>query len=335
MTQPKTPANNQPLISVLMAAYNAEHYIQTAINSILSQTYSNLELIIIDDASTDSTWEKIQELSDQRIKCYQNPGNLGYLKTCNKLFSSAQGQFITFQDADDWSAPLRLETQLQHLQKNEDILFCGTFCAKVFNPKLEAEYTYPVTDKDIRRQLARGRTSLFCGASIMFRRKLLEQVGGYRELFDRIGAEDIDWYLRALDVGKACNIPATLYYYRQHQGSISKSHNSGLSAISTDIAYALYLQRQDGLRDAGEVIDNLNQMLTPITPGNSKSKPSLAAQLLAILLKDRKRDRYALSLSLTKTLAALIASAPARNIIAHQRKRRSLKIKSFLNELTP
>src|SRR5688572_15067752 len=100
-------------ISVLMAAYNAAPFIGEAIESILNQTYSNLELLIADDASTDNTVKLIRNFNDSRIKLYNNEKNIGHVKTHNKLMLLAEGDFVTFQDADDYSELSRLELQMK------------------------------------------------------------------------------------------------------------------------------------------------------------------------------------------------------------------------------
>jgi glycosyltransferase involved in cell wall biosynthesis len=82
------------LVSVLMAAFNVETYIEEAIHSILNQTYSHFELLICDDGSTDATWSKIKEVNDQRIKFYRHEKNLGYPATMNALFAVATGTFV-------------------------------------------------------------------------------------------------------------------------------------------------------------------------------------------------------------------------------------------------
>ena len=100
---------NYPLISVVMPAYNVERYIEKSINSILDQSYPNVEILVADDASTDKTKAIIDGYTDARIKRFHNESNQAYLKTCNKLMSLAKGQFLAFQDADDFSHVQRFE----------------------------------------------------------------------------------------------------------------------------------------------------------------------------------------------------------------------------------
>lgn len=114
-----------PLVSVIMPAFNAENFIETAVASVISQTYSNWELFIVDDASTDTTFSKIETLAkqDPRIKIFRNQQNLGTGISRNKGIRAAQGDFIAFLDADDQWKPKKLEIQLRVMQQ-QDALVC-------------------------------------------------------------------------------------------------------------------------------------------------------------------------------------------------------------------
>jgi len=254
--------DHRPLISVIMPAYNCEAHIQRAIDSILAQSITDYELLILDDASTDETRRRIDQYQDPRIAVHQNTHNLGYLKSTNKLFDLCRGNYITFQDADDWSHPDRFKKQYNILLTRPDTALCGSFCTKHYQQGLEIQAKYPRSHEDIERSLTSGRTSLFCGASIFFKREILSTIGGYREIFDRIGAEDIDWYLRALEHFQGINIPEPLYIYRQHLESVSKTRNiSSLKYHSADLAYAFYLQRKaSGHDDADTPQDQLHHI---------------------------------------------------------------------------
>ena len=114
-----------PLVSVIMPAFNAENFIEAAVNSVIVQTYSNWELFIIDDASTDTTISKAEKLAKQdfRIKILQNQNNFGTGISRNKGIKAAQGNFIAFLDADDQWKPGKLEIQLKMMQQ-QDVAVC-------------------------------------------------------------------------------------------------------------------------------------------------------------------------------------------------------------------
>ncbi len=237
-------ATNTPTITVLMPAYNCDKYIHKAITSILNQSFKSLKLIILDDSSTDNTWEIINKFNDQRIEKIRNDTNLGNLKCINILFDLCNTTFIAFQDADDWSHKNRLKIQLQFLHANPTISLCGTNCILSYDNK-EIIRKYPEDNYKILHQLSKGRTSLFCGASIMFNKDIIDVVGNYNNLFDRVGAADIDWYIRALESNKGYNIQKNLYFYRQHEYSFTNTNENSnyLKYYSAEIALFLSLAR--------------------------------------------------------------------------------------------
>lgn len=166
---------NGPLVSIIMGAYNAEQSIGSAIHSILNQTYHNLELIIIDDASTDRTQEIIKKfiLKDKRVKLIINKINVGTYISRNYALKYANGDFITTQDADDWSHPQRIETQIKILKKNPQILLCYAKAIKFKKNNILEIYD----DKNLY--------DLF--ATILFRRNILEKLGTWDNV--RISAD--------------------------------------------------------------------------------------------------------------------------------------------------
>ncbi|MBX4199201.1 glycosyltransferase [Candidatus Parcubacteria bacterium] len=118
--------NNKPTISVLMPVYNGERYVAEAIESILSQTYSDFEFIIINDGSTDSTEKIIKSFNDSRIVYIDNGANLGLSKSFNLGIDRARGEFIARMDADDVSEPKRFERQVQFLKKRPHVGIVGS-----------------------------------------------------------------------------------------------------------------------------------------------------------------------------------------------------------------
>jgi alpha-1,3-rhamnosyltransferase len=122
--------NNSPLISALIPTYNHEKYIQETINSIINQTYQNIELIIIDDGSTDSTWQKMQEMEElckKRFKrvVFKTKENEGLCLTLNKLLDEAQGEYIYLIASDDLAKPQAIEKQLLYIIKNNAVVVVG------------------------------------------------------------------------------------------------------------------------------------------------------------------------------------------------------------------
>lgn len=214
----------QPLVSVIMPAYNAEQYVEQAINSLLAQTYPHWELLVADDGSKDSTRSLLDSFNDPRIVRFHQSANQGYLKTWNHLLSKAKGDYITFLDADDYIHPNRLLLLVDYLNLHPGIDLCGTGMAVVtHDQKVISTRTYPAEWDEIQKKLYHPTNFPFCGSAVMVRRQVIEKVGGYRSFFDRAGWEDHDWLIRCCERFEAANIPEVLYYYRQTSASVTRS----------------------------------------------------------------------------------------------------------------
>jgi glycosyltransferase involved in cell wall biosynthesis len=238
---------NHFTVSIIMPAYNAEKYIGKAIESILNQSYTNIELLIADDASTDNTRKIIDKYAteDSRILTFHNLKNLHYLKTCNKLFPLCKGEFITFQDADDWSDSKRIELQVEHLINNPHIAANAVnFIKTDESEQVLFKSDYPCEHNAIVKEMPKAFPVL--AGSIMIRRFVLDTVGDYHQFFERIGAEHLYWYYLITEKYEVANLSQHLYYYRRTPNSITgKVDGSNLSKlIILDILEALIKQRQ-------------------------------------------------------------------------------------------
>ncbi len=244
----------QPLVSVIMPAYNAEKYIVQALNSLLAQTYSNWELLVADDGSSDVTRQLINSFEDSRIFSHHQDDNQGYLKTWNNLLQKAQGEYITFLDADDYIHEKRLQLLVDFLNSHPEVHICGTGIAFVDNEQqVLGERTYPSEWDELKQCLYSSTHFPFCGSAVMIRKKVAETVGGYRLFFDRIGWEDHDWLIRCCEKFRASNLQQTLYYYRQNHTSVTRSvevnDHSIQKLVIKNIGLELALQRQQTQSD--------------------------------------------------------------------------------------
>lgn len=214
--------------SIIIPAYNAENYIQQSVNSIINQTHGDFEILIADDGSKDGTRMIIDRMIDTRIKRYHNIQNLGYLKTCNKLMALAKGDFIVFQDADDLSAPNRLEEQYEFIRQNK-LDACGTWVQRIDshgnNTTLEQ---YPI---NINEGLSEGKFN-FVGGTFMVHRSVIESVGLYHSYFDRIGFEDYYWTVLIAFKFNIQNLQKPLYFYRGNFHSVSSNFNTDTREFS-------------------------------------------------------------------------------------------------------
>ena len=177
-----------------MPAYNCEKYISKAIDSILNQTHLHFELLISDDCSADKTKSIIDSYADSRIKRFHNEQNLGYLKTTNELFKKCKGNYITFQDADDYSVLNRLEILLNEFKKDPELYCVGSNIIRVDeNGIILSQTNYPKRHKEIFNQFLSYKI-VFTGAALMVRKKIIDEIGLYNEYFNRIGSEDTYWF---------------------------------------------------------------------------------------------------------------------------------------------
>lgn len=214
----------QPLISVVIACRNAERYIASCLDSILLQTYKNIEIIICDDASTDTSLSLLKEYAkrDRRINVLQNTKNIFQAATRNKCIKNSNGEYIIIQDIDDISKPNRIEKLLIELICNNRIDFVSSNMEQINEEnKIVGEY------KTVRKEYPDKKDFLirlpFSHATTMFRRSCLEFVGGYRVSKETRRSEDYDLFMRLYAAGfRGKNIPDSLYLYRVTDDTIER-----------------------------------------------------------------------------------------------------------------
>ena len=207
-----------PIISVIMPVFNTEKYINECIDSVLAQTYSDFEFIIIDDCSSDRTLEIIKGYSDNRIKLIQNTENLGLTKNLNRAIDIANGEFIARMDADDICMPTRFEKQLAAFKSNTQLGICGTWFENFGD--LSGITRYAISHDEIAFGLL--YQSQFCHPTVMFRKSVLDNNElRYNETFTT--AQDYELWSRIILKTQAFNIPEVLLKYRFHSQSISST----------------------------------------------------------------------------------------------------------------
>lgn len=210
----------QPLVSILMPAYNCAAFIRQAIDSIFAQTYTNWELLIADDASTDQTKAIAETYLDPRVKHYPNLQNLGYLETWNKLAALAQGDYVTFMDADDYSAPNRVELLLNYMLANPTCGAVGSNYVWVSEAGVELKRSdFPLTHQDIVNPIPQQWHII--GSALMIKAEVLQTIGYYNTFFNRLGQEDHYWFYLITEKYQVANIQQHLYYYRYNTQSVS------------------------------------------------------------------------------------------------------------------
>lgn len=209
----------EPKISVLMSVYNGEKFIDSAIRSILHQTFQDFEFIIIDDASTDSTPDILRKFTDPRFKISRNNENLGLTKSLNSGLSAARGEYIARMDADDISLPHRLEVQYDFLKNRPEYALVGSSYYKI-DEEGNIISLVPVLTSDQEIRTGLKAQNWFCHGSVLMRKESLVASGGYNERF--IYSQDYDLWLRMSESFLVANIEEPLYSWRVTSDCISR-----------------------------------------------------------------------------------------------------------------
>lgn len=223
----------KPMVSLVMKVYNGEKYIKEAIDSILAQTYSDFELLVIDDGSKDSSVELIEAYIDDRIRLIKNKVNLGLIKTQNKVIGEARGKYIAVMDCDDISFPERFEKQVEFLESNPEYIMCGTFRKNIIDGKMQDFVEpYMVDDPAIKYSLCFGNM-LFTHSSIMFRKDMYDAAKisyGPAKI-----AEDYQVITRMAQYGKLGILNEELVAYRIYGESVSQKKKSEMAQAGKEI----------------------------------------------------------------------------------------------------
>ena len=206
---------SNPLISVVMPVHNALPFLDESIGSILEQTLSDFEFVILDDASTDGSVEVLRQwsLRDKRIRLHESKKRLGLAGSSNAVVAKAGAPIVARMDADDIAHPERLRRQWNIIEGLPDVAVVGTLCNGIDASGRE------VRPRDRWRLVRRSVYIPFPHGSAMFRREAFDQVGGYDET--SYGGEDQDLFLRMAARGRVLTLPDVLYSYRYHSSNVT------------------------------------------------------------------------------------------------------------------
>ncbi|AEP88340.1 glycosyltransferase EpsE [Bacillus spizizenii] len=214
--------NSGPKVSVIMGIYNCERTLAESIESILSQSYKNWELIMCDDASTDGTLRIAKQYAahySDRIKLIQNKTNKRLAASLNHCLSHATGEYIARQDGDDFSFPRRLEKQVAFLEKHHHYQVVGTGMLVFDECGVRGTRILPsVPEPGI---MAKGTP--FCHGTIMMRASAYRTLKGYRSVRRTRRMEDIDLWLRFFEEGfRGYNLQEALYKVREDSDAFKR-----------------------------------------------------------------------------------------------------------------
>jgi glycosyltransferase involved in cell wall biosynthesis len=230
-------AGRQPKVSVVITAYNAERYIHASVTAALAQTYSNFEVVVVDDGSSDRTDEICAAINDRRVR-YLHRKRLGRARALNEGIAAAEGDYIAINDADDLSLPHRLECSMDFARLHPDLAFLGTEYIRTtdFHEQIPPEalstcrevvpdQVWWLSPKTVYRR------NVFVNSTLLYPKSIWQRVGGYDERLPL--SEDYDFQLRALQYGTAAILPCRTVIWYANPGSYfkHKSRREQLEAI--------------------------------------------------------------------------------------------------------
>jgi len=166
--------DSQPLVSVGMPLYNGEKYLKEAIDSILNQTYSNIDLVVVNDGSADNSVALVEAYDDPRIRLFHNDQNRGVSYTRNRIIEFAKGDYLAWMDCDDISLPQKIERQVELMESNKNIGVCGTSYLLFFEETVYYEDRAKNSHEDIRANFVFKPATIFMPTA-MIRMAILKE----------------------------------------------------------------------------------------------------------------------------------------------------------------
>lgn len=285
-------------ISVVMAAYNEEEYIAATIESILAQSFSNFEFIIVNDSSTDNTLQIINSYQDKRIVLLNNKKNLGLPKSLNKGIKKAEGRYIARTDADEISSQDRFAEQIKILEADSKIGVAASWYKLIDKDGKElSKNQIPKDEYTVDDFLEKGPR--FCHGSTMIRKSVFKEVGLYRPEFRY--AQDLDLWLRIAQHYNFYVIPKYLYQRRLDSAVMEKREQQ---RVFTAYAKKSALSRREGLADP---VAELNKIDLDKLADNISAKDKRAYYYYLISIKKIENGDF---LAAQKEILKAIAISP-------------------------
>lgn len=273
------------LISVLIPTYNVEKFVYDAVMSILNQSYSNLEIIIVDDSSTDKTYEILQSISilDNRVRLFRNKTNLKIAATLNFALKQATGKYIARMDGDDFSERTRIESQYIFLKNNPEFVLVGNNYILEDELGNEISRTNYLSDFKILKKCMRYESPV---AHIWLTKKnIYDEIGDYR----MPGVEDYDFLLRLVSKGyKITNLKDYLYKVKLRNGNTIST--MGLKQRKA-FAYAFKLYNMRCENGIDSYSDFAFSVATAVT-NTERNNFMKSSEYLNLFLKNKKKSKF-------------------------------------------
>lgn len=251
----------RPLVSVIIPTYNREGFIEQTIESVLDQTYDNLEIIISDDGSTDNTRAVVRKMKDKRIKFHLNEHNGLPAFVRNRGIEQSRGEFIAFLDSDDLWLPAKLERQFAEFKKNSGL---GLVCTNGIDFDENGEHGLRIkADLDETNFTFDGlllKDNIIC-SSVMVKRTVLDDVGDFNESRKVRAGEDYELWLRVARKHKIKYIKEPLIKYRSHADVVRKDELGAHTTLLKNIFKSLLDKKILSTEHYNNVVNRLEHRL--------------------------------------------------------------------------
>jgi glycosyltransferase involved in cell wall biosynthesis len=260
--------DSNPAVSVLLPVHNAERYLRAAVNSVLTQTFDDFELLALDDGSTDRSLSMLREYAtnDSRVQILSR-GNRGLVAALNELITVSRGHYLARMDADDICRPRRFEKQIAYLEVHPECVAVGSRVLLIDPEDMPiCEFITDLTHEEIdSAHLSNAGNSRICHPTVVMRREAVLKVGKYRK--EAEFAEDIDLFLRLAEIGSLANLPDVLLEYRRHHMAIGYAHMEQQRKNKTEIVRAARNRRgmvaasgQDEYTSEQQTLDDVHRL---------------------------------------------------------------------------
>ena len=227
-----------PTVSVIMPMYNSEKYVKQAIESLLQQSYTDIEIVAINDGSTDGCGEIVRTIKDNRL-VFIDRENRGFLNTLNECIELAKGKYIARLDDDDWCYPERIQKEVEYLEAHPDTVLVGTLNKEQVGDCIsEAEITPVKTPEQIRYGLVFGNFA-FAHSTFMMRKETLINYNVRYELFKQ--SPDYHMITQLSQYGQVARIQEPLVVYRIHSAQSTQVRSTRMKKDEIDRARAWFI----------------------------------------------------------------------------------------------
>ena len=257
-------------MSIVMSVFNEECWVTESLSSLINQTYRNLEIILVDDGSTDATVELVQKIcqADSRVHLFRNSKNIGLPASLNVGISIARGDYIARMDADDVADLKRIEKQVNFLDSHPEVGILGTWCYKVIEGSNEQSlWKRPVHHAEILFNEMANASAAMVHPTVMMRRDVLPSRKPYNESYSC--AQDKDLWSRLLLTTRFQNLAEPLLNYRVREKSISGSRKSEQRRLGASLAVNLVQKKIPNKWSYAELMEMLSYDNFPISGENA------------------------------------------------------------------